>query len=168
MASEIHPQGRQQRLFPTFCQMPRGTAYCYWHKEAPSGIVTVTTMRNRSSNSRRPDVPAIVLLAALLFRAYVPVGFMPASGTPFLLELCPTAYPAVTSAHHSHHGHLQGHADFRNCPFGSAPAAGPVSHLIVFEPPGRFSSLVDILAEPNRPSTRPLLSHPPRGPPSRA
>lgn len=125
-------------------------------------------MRNRSCNGKRPGVLAIVLLAALLFRAYVPVGFMPASGSPFRLEFCPTAYPAVTSAHHSHHGHSQTHADFQNCPFGSAPAAGPVSYLIVYEPPGRISSLVDILAEPRRPSTRPLLTHPPRGPPSPA
>ena len=142
----------------------RGTAFCYWHNEAPSGIVDVTSMRNESCHGKRPDVLAIFLLAALLFRAYVPVGFMPASGTPFLLKLC----PATTSAHHSHHGHSQGHADFQNCPFGTAPAAGPVSHLIVFEPPGRIASLVDIPAEPKLPTTQRLLNHPPRGPPSPA
>ena len=125
-------------------------------------------MRNQSCNGKRLDVLAIVLLAALLFRAYVPVGFMPASGTPFLLELCPAAYGASTPAQHSHHNHSQGHGDFQNCPFGSAPAAGPFSHLIAFEPPGRIASFVGIPAEPKLMSAQPLRTHQARGPPSLA
>lgn len=107
---------------------------------------------------------AIVLLAALIFRAYIPVGFMPASGTPFLLELCP-AYGG-TPAHHLHHHQSQGHANFQNCPFGSAPAMGPVSHLIAFDPPATIASAADIPAEPVRLRTRPLHANQPRGPPS--
>ena len=62
-----------------------------------------------------------LLLVVLLFRAYVPVGFMPASGTPFLLEMCPATYQAQMPAHHGHH-HSGTHTHFENCPFGSAPA----------------------------------------------
>ena len=46
-------------------------------------------MRNGSFNTRSLHVSAVVVLAALLFRAYIPVGFMPTSGAPFQLELCP-------------------------------------------------------------------------------
>ncbi|MEP6546114.1 MAG: hypothetical protein ABJD53_01510 [Gammaproteobacteria bacterium] len=111
---------------------------------------------------------AIALLAALLFRAYIPVGFMPADGTPFLLEFCPATYTPASPAHLSHHHHSPAHADFQNCPFGSAPAAGPVSHLIVFEGPGRITSFEKSSPEPTRLGTQPLRAHRPRGPPSLA
>lgn len=67
----------------------------------------------------------------LLFRAYVPVGFMPARGTPFLLELCPAAAPMPMSAHHHH---SNSHTHFENCPFGSASASGPAPHIAVPSP----------------------------------
>jgi hypothetical protein len=121
-------------------------------------------MQSRPRHARRSNVSAIVLLAVLLFRAYIPVGFMPASGSLFLLELCP-AY-GTASAHHGHHHHSQGQADFDDCPFGSAPALGPVSHLIAFEPAGRIASALDIPADPARPCTRLLHAYQSRGPPS--
>jgi hypothetical protein len=123
-------------------------------------------MQVRPHHARRPDVLAILLLATLLFHSYIPVGFMPASGTPFLLELCP-AYAGAMPAHHEHehHHHSQTHTDFQDCPFGSSPAHGPVSQLITFEPPGQISSFVDMPLEPRSPSVRPLRAHQPRGPP---
>src|ERR1700722_13337479 len=69
--------------------IPIGNRAAYWNNGAYSGKVTPLVMQTRLCHARRPDVLAIVLLAALLFRAYIPVGFMPASGTPFLVELCP-------------------------------------------------------------------------------
>jgi len=88
---------------------------------------------------RQRNLTASLMLAVLLFRAYVPLGFMPASGSPFLLEICPYGLQVPLPAHHSHgmagHSHEPGeHIFFANCPFGSAPAAGPITHLIVFEP----------------------------------
>jgi hypothetical protein len=77
-------------------------------------------MRKPLLNRGRRDLLTSFLLAMLLFRAYVPVGFMPASGTPFLVELCPAAAP-MPAAHH----HADTHSHFENCPFGSATAAGP-------------------------------------------
>jgi hypothetical protein len=114
-------------------------------------------------DAKRPNALAIVLLATLLFRAYIPVGFMPAAGTPFLLELCP-AYAGDPHAHHGHH-HSQGHADFQSCPFGSAPAPGPLADLISFEPPQSISSFTHIPADIVWLDTERLRSHQPRGPP---
>jgi hypothetical protein len=122
-------------------------------------------MQARPRHTRRLDVLAIVLLATFIFRSYIPAGFMPASGTPFLLELCP-AYAAGMPSHHAHHQHSQTHSDFQDCPFGSAPAPGPVSQFLTFVPPGRISSAVDIPLESERPGIRPLRAHQPRGPPS--
>jgi hypothetical protein len=87
-------------------------------------------MRKSLLNRRRHDLLTSFLLAMLLFRAYVPVGFMPASGTPFLLELCPAAAPMPMSMPMpAHHHHSDTHTHFENCPFGSASAAGPLPHL---------------------------------------
>jgi hypothetical protein len=99
----------------------------------------------------------------LLFRAYIPVGFMPASGTPFLLELCPAAAASPMSAHHHH---ANGHGHFENCPFGSAPAAGPISQLIAFDPPAQVVSHRVVAFESVLGSVRLPSAHQPRGPPS--
>jgi hypothetical protein len=119
-------------------------------------------MRIHALNSRRRNVLTGVLLAMLLFRAYVPVGFMPASGTPFLLELCPAVSSGQMPAHH-HHSTTHGH--FENCPFGSAPAAGPVSQAIAFDAGAPAISYDATFAD-----SRPLgadvrRAHRPRGPP---
>jgi hypothetical protein len=107
-----------------------------------------------------------LVLAALLFRAYVPVGFMPASGTPFLLELCP-AYSMQMPAHHGHaHTGANSHVD--SCPFGSVPAGAPVAHLIAFQPPAPILPQSLLFFEPSRPAARAQRAHPPRGPPSPA
>jgi hypothetical protein len=108
-----------------------------------------------------------LLLAALLFRAYIPVGFMPASGTPFLLEMCPVASSSEMPAHHGHQ-HTGGHSHFENCPFGSAPGAAPVTHVIAFELPSQSLSPCLVLTAPSPPSARPERAHPPRGPPALA
>lgn len=104
----------------------------------------------------------ILLLALLLFRAYVPVGFMPANGVPFALELCP-AVTAAMPGHAHHHGGA--HTDFESCPFGSAPAAGPLSHPIEFAgvPPAPLERTAAI--ETISPIQRIHRTHPPRGPP---
>lgn len=127
-------------------------------------------MRKNLSNCSRQSLLTSFLLAMLLFRAYVPVGFMPASGTPFLLELCPASFSTPMSmpmpAHHHHHSDT--HTHFDNCPFGSATAAGPISHVIAFEPAGRIASH-DITAFESLPAdVTSQRAHRPRGPPSPA
>ena len=105
-----------------------------------------------------------LLLALLLFRAYVPVGFMPASGTPFELEICPVGLPAQM-AHHLHH-HSGIHDHFEHCPFGSAPAAGPISHLAGYERAGQIVSQFVVAFEPLRLGSQLRRARQSRGPPS--
>jgi hypothetical protein len=125
-------------------------------------------MRKQLFNSGRPDLFSSLLLVVLLFRAYVPVGFMPASGgTPFLLEMCPATYQAPMPAHHGHH-HSGTHAHFENCPFGSAPAGGPIAHIVAFAPPAPIVSQSRVAFEPLRLGVDLPRAHQPRGPPSLA
>jgi len=51
----------------------------------------------------RRNLTASLTPAVLLFRAYVPLGFMPASDSPFLLEICAQGLQLPAPAHH-HHG----------------------------------------------------------------
>ena len=104
----------------------------------------------------------VVLLAMLLFRAYVPAGFMPADGVPFALQLCPAAMAGMPA--HLHH-HSGTHADFESCPFGSVPGAGPISHPIVFQNTGLPPAEPSAAFEASAPVDRLERSHPPRGPP---
>ena len=124
-------------------------------------------MRSPAIDFRRKGTRAsMLLLALLLFRAYVPEGFMPASGVPFALELCPASMAGMPAGHQ--HQHPGTHAEFPACPFGSASAAGPISHRLDFQAP------LALLSEARVPFAAPLLSrrsqrtHQPRGPPSLA
>ena len=121
----------------------------------------------RRLHRRRPGVLALFLLATLIFRAYIPVGFMPARGMPFLVELCPSFEGAV-APQHLHHQHAQGHANFQNCPFGSAPAQGPISGHVIFQSTGEAPSFAGMLSEAQQSSHRLLRIQQPRGPPSLA
>ena len=122
-------------------------------------------MRELHKGRVRGSRAGILLLALLLFRAYVPVGFMPASGVPFALELCPAETMAMPG--HLHH-HPGTHADFESCPFGSSPAGGPHSHHIVFASaaPVPLARIADIETLP--PALRAQRTHQPRGPPDLA
>jgi hypothetical protein len=124
-------------------------------------------MRQRLFDNSRRDLMTRLLLVILLFRAYVPVGFMPASGAPFLLEICPAAVTAQMPAHYAHH-HSGSHVEFANCPFGSAPAAGPLSHVIALEPPAPIVSQSVVAFEPLLRGVQLPRANQPRGPPSLA
>ena len=120
----------------------------------------------RRTYSHRPGGGAsILLLAVLLFRAYVPAGFMPASGAGFALELCPVGMTGMPT--HLHHSSGT-HADFETCPFGSAPGAGPISHHVVFEAAGPAPSVFIAAFQPPLLTLRLQRAHQPRGPPSLA
>jgi hypothetical protein len=131
-------------------------------------------MREPAVIRRRRGRAGLWLLALLLFRAYIPAGFMPASGVPFALELCPVGLAGMPAAHvHQHagtlvHQHAGTHADFATCPFGSAPAAGPISHHIAFQAPVPALSRPVVAFQSPWLTLRPQRSHLPRGPPSLA
>jgi hypothetical protein len=138
--------------------------------------------RNQAIHRRRRNIATCFLLGMLLLRAYVPVGFMPADGAPFLLQLCPAAgalpmdmggdphmdmsmdphmeMPMGASQGSHHHGH------FDQCPFGSAPASGPLSQFFIFEAAGFVPSVAVVDFQTAAPSQRLQRAHPPRGPPS--
>jgi hypothetical protein len=121
---------------------------------------------SRLSRIRRSGAPAgILLLALLLFRSYIPVGFMPADGVPFALELCPGATAGMPM--HLHHN-AGTHAEFESCPFGSVPGAGPISHHIDFASVGPAPSQPIIAFQTPRVKPHAERSHQPRGPPSLA
>jgi hypothetical protein len=111
---------------------------------------------------RSPTISLV--LAALLFRAYIPIGFMPGSGNPFLLQICPAGFQTPMPAQHGHH-HMGSHTHVEACPFACAPAAGPVSHLIAFEPAAPGASQPTIAFELSRLIARLERAHQPRGPP---
>jgi hypothetical protein len=123
-------------------------------------------MRKPPSHRKRQELLAGILLAVLVFRAYVPVGFMPASGAPFLVELCPAASLPYMPAQHHHHPNSLAHFD--HCPFGSVPAAGPIAHFVVFASAAQITSRLIVAFEPPRFGLRAQRAHQPRGPPSLA
>jgi hypothetical protein len=122
-------------------------------------------MRKTVRLRRTGSSAGILVLALLLFRAYVPAGYMPADGVPFALQLCPAALVGMPA--HLHH-HAGTHAEFEFCPFGSVPGAGPISHHIDFESTGPAPSLQSIAVEARALTYRAERSHQPRGPPSLA
>ena len=124
-------------------------------------------MRQRFFDNSQRKLMTRLLLVILLFRAYVPVGFMPASGAPFLLQICPAAITAQMPAHYAHH-HSGSHVEFADCPFGSAPAAGPLSHVTALESSAPVLSQPVAAFEPLLRSVRLPRAHQPRGPPSLA
>jgi hypothetical protein len=142
-----------------------------WQSAVLSGMVTVRAPMQRPAHAKRPDLSALILLALLVFRAYVPAGFMPASGTPFLLELCPASsalqMPQMPQMP-AHHHHPDTHGHFENCPFGSASAAGPISHHVIFDSAGQSSPAPAIAFQPVRQGVRLPRAHQPRGPPTLA
>lgn len=101
-----------------------------------------------------------LLLGMLLFRAYVPAGFMPASGVPFLVELCPSAAPMP-----AHHHHADSHSHFEHCPFGSATAAGPAPAFVAVSPRPAADATAILSIEPPPYGTQRVLLPQPRGPP---
>ena len=121
-------------------------------------------MHKHLLNYRRRHLLTSFLLAMLLFRAYVPIGFMPASGTPFLVELCP-ATTALSMPIHAHHHHSDTHSHFEHCPFGSATAAGPAPVFGAISPLPQVDLRSAITIEPVPAGVRHFHLPQPRGPP---
>ena len=102
------------------------------------------------------------MLLLLLFRAYVPMGFMPSAG--FLaLAICPEGLPQ--QMHHLHHGGNHVHDAFEHCPFGSASAAGPVPHLAALPPARAHLDVAAVPGDEVAVTSRNERAHPATGPP---
>ena len=89
----------------------------------------------------------LLLLATLLMRVAIPVGYMPAAaGSGLLFELCPEGMPAsvmqaLNPQHHHHHepsDEAQSSFDAEQCPVGhmlASAIACDVAELPSLEPP---------------------------------
>lgn len=85
-----------------------------------------------NTRARHHLVPALLLMAALLVRAGIPDGYMPASaGSGLLFELCPSGvspeFMQFLGGDHHHHGSGEDASQFdaAECPIGHmlSPAA---------------------------------------------
>jgi hypothetical protein len=108
-----------------------------------------------------------LVLPALVLRALVPAGFMPAREAPFSVEICPEGFPAqlLTHAdqHHDHGGSSRGHSD--HCVFGGTCGGGPLSESA---PCGVSPAALPVAASPPTtpvPLIRLVHLPEPRGPP---
>jgi hypothetical protein len=78
-------------------------------------------------NRNNQLTPLLLLSAALLLRAVIPAGYMPANaGSGLLFEFCPEGVPAEfmrivggnSNHHHSHAHHGESVGDDHHCPVG--------------------------------------------------
>lgn len=94
-----------------------------------------------------------LVLPALLLRALIPPGFMPASDRPFSIEICWEGFPTEMLAHGepshadsmgmggspqgTHHHRSGSPSRSEHCVFGTACSAGPIPYV---PPPSDISS----------------------------
>jgi hypothetical protein len=81
-------------------------------------------MRRLIHSRLQRELLTSLLLVAMVFRALIPAGFMPSAERPFSLEIC---HAGTLGSGHSVPPNHSPH--FEHCPFGSAPATGPLPSL---------------------------------------
>jgi hypothetical protein len=107
---------------------------------------------------RNHPLIAAALLAALLFQAMIPVGFMPAADGKIALQICP----------HDTNRHTGGHSHVEFCSFGATSGAAPLPHIAALLPAPAVAQqpLAELVL--SRAAVRFERAHPPRGPPTLA
>jgi hypothetical protein len=119
------------------------------------------------------NFPAI-MLGAVLLRAFVPAGYMPAApGQGLLFELCdaglPTSFSEALDAHAHHGGHdaHEDHGTFGDCSFGHIVAGAAIDApdvpALAIEPAHTALSVITADAR----AAQRVYARAPRGPPSR-
>jgi len=75
---------------------------------------------------------SVLLLAALVLRAAVPAGYMPASpGSGLLFELCPEGMPALYAAvQAANHHHQHDHHGPKDAASGGGVDHCPIGHML--------------------------------------
>jgi hypothetical protein len=107
----------------------------------------------RFSNCAHRQWLISLLLVAVVVRALIPAGFMPAADRPFTLEICPDGFPAQLlhhDEHAAHHHHAQtdsgspnaekgsqehGAARAEHCVFAAAAGVGPAPQIALLLAP---------------------------------
>ncbi len=101
------------------------------------------------------------LFGLLMLRAWIPTGFMPAPGKPFVLELCQAGLKASPRQEPGRHAAVT-IAD--SCPFGHSPTSAPPPDVRIFAPPASIATLYAAPA-PRSLQQRAPLAHRARAPP---
>jgi len=123
------------------------------------------SMRSTLFNRRRRELVTSILLVALVLRALIPAGFMPASGEGFSLTIC-RGDLSVPSSPHDTDRHPGNPAHIEHCAFGNAPAAGPATEVArVLPTPVTAAEPILLLSEPLRINVALVRVQQPRGPP---
>jgi hypothetical protein len=115
---------------------------------------------------------ALAAIVALLFRAWIPAGFMPAPDGSLALILCPGSGAVFSPAHdphdraaHPHHHDGQREKADAPCPFGSL-AAAPPERAIFPQPAPSFAALTASPAPTRLAAFFPHILPPSTGPPA--
>ena len=107
-----------------------------------------------------------LLLVALAGRALIPAGFMPSASGPFTVIIC---HGGIALHEYPTHGspiHPGDPARSDHCPFGAAPAVGPLSDIAIVRAPPPDTAQTEHAFDSLRPTLQRDRAHPPRGPPS--
>jgi hypothetical protein len=109
-------------------------------------------------------LPTSLLLVTLAFRALIPAGFMPSGHGPLSMTICHAGMPTPmgTSTHPDRSSH------FDHCPFGTAPAAGPLSSIAAIQPAVVSAACIACDFVSLRAVYRLDPAHAPRAPPTTA
>jgi hypothetical protein len=136
-----------------------------------------------SRNSRQWLISALLL--ALVTRALIPAGFMPATDRPLSFQICPDGFPAQLLAssqdpHAHHHGaghgagaeepasthHQHSAAGNEHCVFAAAAAAGPLAFAPTFAAEAAIALPLPATVHPSRTESLRFRIPQPRGPPA--
>jgi hypothetical protein len=142
-----------------------------------------------SRNSRQWLISALLL--ALVTRALIPAGFMPATDRPLSFQICPEGFPAQLLASsqdphaHHHHGagaeqpasaqsgaasagthHQHSAAGNEHCVFAAAAAAGPLAFAPTFAAEAAIALPLPATVLPSRTESLRFRLPQPRGPPA--
>jgi hypothetical protein len=114
---------------------------------------------------------ALALVPALLLRAFIPAGFMPAVGEGSLaLVFCEPGVLASASPHTGHHGHdgagHGGHSASGECPFAQSAAPALPTLAAVPPSPPLVAEVGAAWRDDAAPGSAPRRYAAPRGPPS--
>jgi hypothetical protein len=118
-------------------------------------------MRSRPFKRSTRELIASIALAALVFRALVPAGFMPASDQPFSIEICRGGFLAQLPSHDAP-GSL---SHFEYCLFCCGSAAGSAPQIAVAFSVFHVNSGPVFTFEPSPINVQFIHVPQPRGPP---
>jgi hypothetical protein len=117
-------------------------------------------MRRLIARRHQRSLLSGLLLLALITRALIPAGFMPSSSGPFTMMIC---HGGMLAQSHSNQPNDPSHFD--HCPYGAAPAVGPLSDVATLAPSPPAVARIESAFQSGPAAPRRDRAHPPRAPP---